>query len=353
MVIELDGSVGEGGGQVLRNAIAIAALLRKRIRVYNIRAKRNPPGLRPQHMTAVKAVAELCGGEVSGLHIGSTEIVLIPGESRGTSYVFDAGTAGSTTLMLQSLLPVMSFAKHRLSVELRGGTNNPLAPPVDYIETVLLPVLSRMGVRANLRLLRRGFYPRGGGIIQVSTEPVKRLSPIELVEVGEVEEVMVYAYSCNLPAHIVDRISKRSEELLRANGVKDVRIVREVLQRGNSKCSLDPGTGVILVARTSAGAVIGSDALGERGVPSEVVANRAVDSLIGQLKYPVDRHLGDQLIIWTALAAGRSRFTVSELTSHTMTSIEVVRSMVHAKFDVDGKLGGPATITCEGIGLTT
>ncbi|RLG03915.1 MAG: RNA 3'-phosphate cyclase [Thaumarchaeota archaeon] len=350
-LIEIDGSMGEGGGQILRNAVALSAVLLKSIRVYNIRARRSNPGLRPQHLTGVKAVAALSSAEVSGLKVGSREITFRPRRLGGGRMRFDAGTAGSTTLMLQSLMPAMAFSSSEVEVELRGGTNNPMAPPVEYFQYVLLPTLERMGCRFEVSLLRRGFYPKGGGVVRARSSPVNQLKPIRLIEAGGVKRIFGLSYSCRLPSHIVERMASTAERILGESGY-DVEVRREVLKPGDKACSLDPGCGIILVAELGSGAVMGADSLGRLGVPAERVAEEAARSLLKQISSgaPVDRHLGDQLVIWASLASGISEYRVSELTTHTTTSIELCRILAGAEAEVDGRVGEPATIRIRGIG---
>jgi len=353
MVRTVDGSVGEGGGQVLRYAVSTCALLGEELRVYNIRAKRNPPGLRPQHIAAIRAVAEVCDAYVEGLSVGSSTIFLRCGRPRAGRYSFDTGTAGSTALVLQSLLPVLCFADGECEVELRGGTNNPLAPPIDYIERVLLPALSKMGVRAELEIVRRGFYPRGQGIVRVRTRPISSIRPIQAAEAG-IEGIEVFAYSCNLPDHIVSRMASTASELLKKSGFREVTLETEALGKGDSKNSVDPGTGILIVVRLDNGLSMGFDALGERGVPAEEVAKRAVREALDQLAAgaPIDKHLADQLVIWMALAAGESRIRATALTTHASTGIAVVGDLTGAKFWT-AELGQRGVeISCTGIGYT-
>ncbi len=349
----VDGSIGEGGGQVLRVAVALAAVLGCQLRVFNIRARRNPPGLRAQHLTAVKAVASLAKGRVEGLKVGSTQISFEPGELSGGKMEFDAGTAGSTTLILQSLMPVMAFAGSPVDVVLRGGTNNPMAPPYEYLENVLLPVLRGMGFDATLKLHRRGFYPRGQGVISAHSKPVDVLKPVRLVGEARVVKITGLSYSCRLPEHITQRMARSAEQFLKKNGYDDVSIAVEALAPENPRCSPDPGTGIILFAHTDLGTLLAVDKLGERGVPAERVGEEAARSLIEELqaKAPVDSHLGDQLVIWAALAEGESEYEVSRITSHTLTSVEVCRQLTGAVFEVDGKLGERGRVRCRGIGL--
>jgi len=350
-LIEIDGSMGEGGGQILRNAIALSAVLLKPIRVYNIRARRSNPGLRPQHLTGVKAVAALSSAEVSGLRVGSREIVFKPKELGGGRMSFDAGTAGSTTLILQSLMPAMAFSKSSIEVELRGGTNNPMAPPVEYFQYVLLPTLKKMGCEFEVRLLRRGFYPKGGGVVRARSTPIEELKPLKLTKAGEVKRVFGLSYSCRLPSHIVYRMASTAEKIIGERGY-EVEIRREILRPGDKACSLDPGCGIILAAELKSGATLGVDNLGRIGVPAEKVAEDAAKDLLRQLDTgaPVDRHLGDQLVIWASLASGVSEYRVSELTTHTTTSIELCRILGGATAEVDGQVGEPATIRIRGIG---
>lgn len=350
--IEIDGSMLEGGGQILRVSVALSAVSGIPVRVFNIRAKRSNPGLRPQHLTAIKAVAEMVDARVEGLHVGSKELTFIPSRPRAGFFSFDVGTAGSTTLVLQSLMPVAALAPSIVTAEVRGGTNNPMAPPVDYVERVLTPALLKMGYQCKVSTLRRGFYPRGGGMVRTVMEPVSQLSPISLDgRRGEVK-VKGVAYSCRLPNHIVERMSKAAYDKLREGGVDVVSIEREALQPGHPKCSLDPGCGILLVAEGE-GCIMGSDSLGERGKPAEVVGRGAADSLLRQLETwaSVDKHLGDQLIVYMAMAKGRSRLRVSELTLHTATCIEVVKRLLKVRVRVEGGLGEPALIECEGASL--
>ncbi|MEM4700418.1 MAG: RNA 3'-terminal phosphate cyclase, partial [Candidatus Nezhaarchaeales archaeon] len=294
-LIEVDGSMLEGGGQILRVSVALSAVSGIPVKVFNIRAKRSNPGLRPQHLTAIKAVAEVVNARVEGLHVGSRELVFIPSKPRSGFFSFDVGTAGSTTLVLQSLMPVAALAPSVVTAEIKGGTDNPMAPPVDYVERVLTPALLKMGYRCKVATLRRGFYPRGGGMVRAVMEPAGQLSPISLDGRRGSVEVRGVAYSCRLPSHVVERMSRAAYERLREGGMDVVSIEREVLQPGHPKCSLDPGCGILLVAEGE-GCLMGSDSLGERGKPAEVVGREAADSLLRQLETwaSVDRHLGDQ-----------------------------------------------------------
>src|SRR5213593_559478 len=174
-MIEVDGSFGEGGGQVLRTAVALAAVLSKEIHVFNIRAGRAEPGLRPQHMTGVKAAAELCSANLQGMEVDATEFVFKPGKLRTGNFRFDVGTAGSVTLVLQTLMPILAFAPGAVQLEIAGGTDVKWSPPIDYVRLVTLPILKKIGYQGDLETVRRGHYPKGGGLVRFSTRGHSKL----------------------------------------------------------------------------------------------------------------------------------------------------------------------------------
>jgi RNA 3'-terminal phosphate cyclase (ATP) len=354
LTITIDGSYGEGGGQILRVALALSAVTGEPINIYNIRVGRKPPGLRPQHRTAVEAVALLTNATVEGLNLGSLELKFMPRQSRGGKFIFDTGTAGSTTLVLQSLLPVMIFSKVNTEVELRGGTNNPLAPTYDYIERVVIPIVSLMGVKISVKLLRRGFYPKGGGILVAKSESVNNLCSIRLDSFQGIKNVEGIAYSSRLPSHITSRMVKAAQAIVQDSLQLPVNIVTEVTQASQPKCAPSPGCGMLLTAMLNPCGILGADALGEVGKPAEKVGEEAANALLETIrrKAPVDKHLGDQLIIYMSLAGGKSIIRVSELTLHTIGCTYVCESFLGKRFTITGKVGQPATITCTGIGFT-
>jgi RNA 3'-terminal phosphate cyclase (ATP) len=350
-MIEVDGSMLEGGGQILRMSVALSAVLGVPVRVFNIRAKRSDPGLKAQHITAIKAVASLVNAEVEGLKLGSMEIKFNPKSIGGGSYRFDIGTAGSTTLVLQSLLPAAMFAKSRVNVEIIGGTDNPLAPPVDYIINVLKPILSKAGYNFNIQVLRRGFYPRGGGIVRAYMEPVTSLKPIKLEDQGSIKLIKGISYSSRLPEHIANRMANSASKILKSHGF-DVDIELEILQSNHPKCALSPGCGIVLWAETSTGCIIGSDSLGEIGKPAEKVGEEAATKLLDEIRGggTVDSHAADQLIVYMMLAKGESIIKTSNLSMHTLTCIELSKKFLpEVSFEViEGK---PVIIKCRSVGF--
>src|SRR5207302_5060483 len=204
-MIEVDGSYGEGGGQVLRTAVALAAVLSKEIHVFNIRAGRTEPGLRPQHMTGVKAAAELCSANLQGLEVGATEFVFKPGKLRVGTFQLDVGTAGSVTLVLQTLMPVLAFAPGGVQLEITGGTDVKWSPPIDYLRLVTLPILRKIGYLGDLEIVRRGHYPKGGGLVRFSTRGPSTLQALTHGHFGSVSKIDGISHATALPRHVAER----------------------------------------------------------------------------------------------------------------------------------------------------
>ena len=353
-MIKIDGSWGEGGGQILRVALALSSVLCEPVTIHNIRVKRPKPGLRTQHLTSIKVIAELTNAKISGVKIGSKEIVFHPNGVRENKLIFDTKTAASTTLILQGLLPAAIFASGKVEGVFYGGTNNPWAPPFEYMQHVFLPTILKMGVKGSITLLKRGFYPKGGGSINFKFKPVDVLKPLEIVDFNKVESLFGLSYSCKLPCHIVKRMAESSHKGLLKKLNLDGRIVTECLQLDDSRCSLDPGCGITLFIKLYSSGILAGDCLGRIGKSAEKVGLEAAKVLVDQVftKAPVDVHLADQLIPYMALSKGRSRIRVTKLSNHTITCIHVTEEITGVSFEVSGGLGEPSFITCKGIGYT-
>jgi RNA 3'-terminal phosphate cyclase (ATP) len=334
-MLVVDGSIGEGGGQILRYTLALSALLRKPVKIVNIRAKRRNPGLQPQHLASVKAVSILADAEVEGAYKGSMELIFKPRALRGGEYLFDVGTAGSVSLVLQSLLPILPFLDRKTRIEIRGGTDVPMSPPIDYIRYVLVPLVKKIGVDMDVEIIRRGHYPRGGGIIRVTVNPTVRLEAIELIEREDIEFIGGRSHCVKLPSHVAERQAKSAKNYLISKGIdKPVNIEIEYYEFSKDP-HLGPGSGIVLYAKTL-NSVLGGDSLGEKGKPAEVVGREAAEKLFNELSSgaAVDRHAGDMLIPLLALAKGISKISVPEITLHAQTALEIIKILMNVEADV-------------------
>jgi RNA 3'-phosphate cyclase len=351
-MLEIDGSLGEGGGSVVRITTAICALLRKPVRIFNIRVKRQKPGLQSQHLKAVEVLAKMTAAEVSGAEIGSTEIVFSPTKICGGTYRADIGTAGSTTLILQTIMPPAAFADGKIAVEITGGTDNPMAPPIDFWKNVTLRVIERMGYRAKIECLRRGHYPAGGGIVRAEITPTEMLDPIKLMEPGKAERILGVAHCVKLHPNVAQRMAHAAARRLLKAGYSNIDIKKETYPP-ESDPHLAPGAGITLWAETENMCVLGASALGRPGKPAERVGEEAAANLIKQLESGagVDEHLADQLIPYMTIAGGRSEIMCSKLTLHTVTNIILMEKIAGVKFEIEGELNQPARIAVQGIGF--
>jgi RNA 3'-terminal phosphate cyclase (ATP) len=344
----------EGGGQIIRTSITLAALLEEAVEIVNIRGKRSPPGLKAQHMTAVQAVARISGAEVEGLTIGSRELTFSPSTRRGGSYTFDVGTAGSISLVLQAVMPVAAYVSDPLKIKITGGTDVRWSPPIDYIQLITLPILAKTGYQANLTVEVRGHYPRGGGSAILIMTPLKQLHSITLEERGIITKVSGNSHCVKLPKHVAERQAKTASHTLKEAGIRDVEIDVE-WHPPHKDFSIGPGSGITLSAATSTDTILGGDAIGEKGKPAEEVGREAASHLLEALNKDsaLDRHMGDMFIPYMAVADGKSTVTVSQLTLHTLTNIKVTEMIAGVSFQVEGKVGNPGKISVEGLGVSS
>lgn len=352
-MIEIDGSQGQGGGQVLRTCLSLSALTKRPFRLHHIRAKRKQPGLRPQHLTAVRAVAAICQAELVGDHLNAACLEFHPqARPQGGSYSFDVaevaqgGSAGAVTLIFQAILWPLLFAQTPSHVTLRGGTHVPFSPPFHYLSEVSAPAFARLGAAFSVCLNAWGWYPAGGGEMQADIHPIPHLQATSHTSdqrpaTNDPPPVTGLAAVTNLPAHIPHRMARRADNLLRPAGwATRITAVRET---GRA-----PGAGLFLWLPQA-----GFSSLGRPGLPADKVAETAVADLIAFLHTgaDLDKHLADQLLLPLALAKGQTQFTTAQLTQHTLTNADLLRRWLDCPIAIEGQLNQPAHITIEGIGL--
>ncbi len=341
-MIELDGGVGEGGGQILRTALALSMITQTPFRITNIRAKRPKPGLLRQHLTCVRAAAEVSDAQVEGAELGAVVLTFSPKAIRGGDYAFAIGTAGSVTLVLQTILPALLFANEPSTVALDGGTHNGMSPPFEFIERSFLPLLARMGAHARVSLLRHGFYPAGGGKVAISIAPVaaRRLSPLTLASRGAQQGAFAESIIANVPGSVAKRelaavrdAFKWPEEALRIRGLD---------------AAQGPGNALLITLQHAEVTEV-FIALGEKNVTSETVAARAIAEAKAYLASPaaVGEYLADQLMIPFALV-GAGSYTATCVSDHARTNAGVIEAFLPVKIDFADGPGGTTRFSFSG-----
>ena len=310
-MLEIDGSMGEGGGQVLRTALSLSCVLGKPVRISSIRAGRNQPGLKAQHVAVCNLLSNITSAGISGASLGSTAIEFSPGKISGGDYSFDIGTAGSITLLLQAALPVLSHAKRESALTITGGTHVAFSPTFDYFSEVFLPAAAAFGVAAQAKMAQAGFYPKGGGKVEMKVQPSK-LQGVS-IRPQEHKEAHYSIISAGLPPHVSEREGKKLEHALHGYKLSGANHAVHANSAGN--------------AVTAWSGFLGASSLGESGKPAEKVAGEAAEALLAEIGTgaAVDFHLADQLLLYAAIAEGKTTFATSRFTAHLTTNASVLR----------------------------
>jgi RNA 3'-terminal phosphate cyclase (ATP) len=327
-VILIDGSYGEGGGQIVRTAVALSVLTKQPIEINHIRAQRPIPGLRPQHYTALSCIKALCDAEVEGLSVNSTNLKFTPHNIKSGNYTFDIGTAGSMTLVLQACLLSACHITAPLTIQLQGGTDVRWAPSWDYFAHVFLPLVSKMGIRSEAQLIKRGYYPTGGGETILHIHPPQTLLPFHADEPQNFSAIQGIIHSANLPDHIGIRMKHAAVKTAMKHSL---RLTLQI----ESAPSSSSGTG-ITVWSTGEQTILGSTILGEKGISAEAVGESAVDQLIQEMKSgaTVDRYAIDQLLPYFVIAPRGSACLVRDLSNHMKTNMWLIKHFFNIDFEV-------------------
>ena len=340
----IDGAARSGSGTIVRHSIALASLLGCEVSIDNIRSGRPRPGLRAQHLRVVQACGEMCKAETMGASLGSTRITYVPGgRFQGGDYTWDIGTAGSTIMMAQTLLPVACFGRQPSRFRLEGGVFQDFAPSAYHMKYVLLPLLSRMGVRAELDIIRPGYVPRGGGIIEMKVEPVAKLKALALTGQGEILNIRGLALSSHLSGKRVSgRMASECGRVLRMQGYDGA------IQEIEDDTALQEGAALAIHAEMSAGGRIGFDRAGRPGRSSESIGRYVAQGFADDIAAgaAVDRYTADQLIMYAALAEGVTRYSVPRITDHVDTNLWLVEELLGVRTKIDG-----CVLEIEGMGF--
>lgn len=343
-VLVLDGSKGSGSGTIVRTAVALAGLTGRALHIFNVRAARQNPGLRHQHLGAVEAVARLTAARLQGAAVGSKAFAFTPsGQIHGGEYYFDLG-AGSATLVAYTVLPVAAFADEPSVFRIRGGTFQDFAPSAYHFKHVLLPLVGRMGLRAELEVLRPGYVPSGGGLIELRVCPASEpLMPLRLTDPGRVIRVWGLAVSSHLERRRVsDRMAARCRERLKAAGLDpEIRVVYD-------RTAAQAGAGLVVFAETDTGCIFGADRSGELRRSSEEIGDYVAQALLNDIRSgaTVDRYAADQLVLFGALAAGETEYIVPQVTDHLQTACWLVGEVLGAEATVHDR-----RVRIQGVGF--
>jgi RNA 3'-terminal phosphate cyclase (GTP) len=327
-MLEIDGGQGEAGGQILRTAVALSAIKKIPIKVVNIRKNRPEPGLKAQHLVGIQAAALLCGAKLTGASLGSTEITFAPGKIKTGGFRFDVGTAGSVTLVLQTLVPIAAFAPGSVRFEIKGGTAVAWSPPIEYFQNIYCDYLEKMGILVNSETIKHGFYPKGGGAVKVEVNPVKQPKPLDLTQRGKLMNIKAWAVATKEleKADVAKRMLSSFRERFPDNKVAGF----------TQYVSAASPFAYLYSHALFDNCKLGASSLGERGKPAETVGREAALELEKEISSSatVDKHMADQLIPFLGLFGGE--FVTSEITEHTRTNILVTEKFVGKKFKIEG-----------------
>lgn len=345
-MLEIDGSYGEAGGQILRTALSLSSLLKHPFRMFNIRKGRRKPGLRPQHLMCIRALAQISHARVQGESEGSTEIIFDPSDVKSGDYIFDIGTAGSVNLLLQAILPPLIFSKKRSSVVLTGGTHVPFSPSFHYINEVFIPMLYLIGIKIDARIDLYGFYPKGGGKINAYINPSRDIQKLRLLNRGGFKTIRIISGVANLPVGIAERQRNAALKTLARHGLSPESETLSVPAFGS-------GTFIFIKSETG-NCIAGFSSLGERGKKAELVGEEAAIDFLGYQSSSacIDSHLADQIVPYLAFAGGESSFTTSRLTNHLLTNLWVIEKFTGSKYAIEGEPGMPGKVMLTGKSLS-
>jgi len=333
-LFEIDGSQKSGSGTILRLSIALAAITQQPLHICNIRQNRPQPGLKPQHLEAVLTAAKLCNAQLQGATLGSRELWFAPKKIVGGDFQAEIGTAGNIPMLLLTVLPICLYAKTPIHLHVsKGGTDTRQAPTINYLQNVLLPTLNKMGINAQVKVQRYGYYPKGMGEVTLTVQPTAFLQPIRLERFGNLKNILGVSV-CTFLANqkVAERQAQTANKILSQEGyTPNIQILND------TSTPVQKGSSIVLWAETDTGVILGADAIGELRKISEAVGKEAAEKLVNELvvQSTADPHLSDMLIPFMALAQGSSAFLTKNVTEHVESNIWLAEKMLNVKFKIE------------------
>ena len=332
-MLQIDGSYGEGGGQILRYAAALSVFTKKPVEIINIRARRSTPGLRPQHLIAISCMKTLCNAKTDGLSIGSSKLTFSPGEIQPGEYRVDVGTAGSITLVFQACILSALQTTKPITIKITGGTDVKWSPSWEYFTNIFLPLLQKMDMKIDAKLIKRGYYPKGGGEALITIFPTKKIKCLQIDKKGEFNKIKGIIHTSNLPSHI----SKRMKHAATQQAVKNN--IQSSIQIDESS-SFSPGVGITLWSKSDS-SILGSTIIGEKGTPAEQLGKTAVSQLVKEInaEATIDIFAIDQILPYMAIGDDASVCRIRHLSSHTETAMWLLKQFLDVEFQMTKQNG--------------
>jgi RNA 3'-terminal phosphate cyclase (ATP) len=343
----IDGSTGEGGGQILRSALTISTIIKKPVKIINIRTKRNNPGLRHQHVTTIKLLSKLFNINIENVRLGAEWINIIFDkkdiEINKDILNIDIGTAGSIPLLLQTLIPTIAISKQNIEIQLTGGTDVKYSPTIDYVKYVIKDIFSKIGIFFNINVIKRGFYPNGKGIVNINIQKANTLKPIDFCNFKEINPNILSIVG-NLPKHITDRQISGALSNLEKNGIKCDKY------KSSIENSASPGSSILIYSSSESGIYLGADSVGEKNIRAETVGYNASKRFIEDYKYRacIDSHLADMLVLPLSFIKEKSRYKISAISQHLLTNLEIIKKINDMEYQIDKVFENEFIVTIKG-----
>lgn len=346
----IDGSTGEGGGQILRSALTISTIIKKPIKITNIRTKRNNPGLRHQHVTTIKLLSKLFNIHIENAELGAEWINISFDKSSENydeidkdTYNVDIGTAGSIPLLLQTIIPSIAISQKNILIQLTGGTDVKFSPTIDYIKYVMREAFNRIGILFDVDIIKRGFYPNGKGIVNIEIQKAKNLKPIDFCNFRETNPHIISIVG-RLPKHVNDRQISSALSNLEKNGIKCEKY------KSSIENSESPGSSILVYSISESGIYLGADSIGEKNLKAETVGYNVSKKYIEEFKFRacIDRHLADMLVLPLSFVNEKSRYKISSISNHLLTNLEIIKKINGMEYQIEKIAESEFIITIKG-----